>query len=321
MRKFTLLFLAIYCLSTTAALAQFNPSSMGNTAPVLELQPSSPQPNSELAVTVTSNDQNLVSAKITWYIDGVEFVTGRNTRTITITTPDSGQKQSIQAVFTTLSGEQVIAKTTVQPVWLDIIIEPQTHVPDFYLGRALPSIGSVINATALISGKGFQNPDLLYRWTLNNKVIGGATLRGKNIINFPMPIGNTAVLALEVSDLSGNTLAKRLVQLPSAQPTLLFYEANPLLGTKQRPATKNFSFIGNTTILKAEPYHLDSQVYNNPNLIEWEIDRVTYGNTGSNPYEITLQNNGTGGRSYLNFHVRDLSQVLQGAKGNLIINL
>ena len=72
--------------------------------------------------------------------------------------------------------------------------------------------------------------------------------------------------------------------------------------------------------LKAEPFNLDSRVYNNPDVSEWELNGQTTSNGGGNPYEVTIQRTGETGSANLNFHVRDTPQILQGAESNIRIN-
>jgi hypothetical protein len=93
-----------------------------------------------------------------------------------------------------------------------------------------------------------------------------------------------------------------------------------LYGVSNITADKSLSISGNTVTITAEPYNLDSRVYNSPDLVEWKLNRRDVQNAQSYPYRITLQRSQSGGVSELNFHVRNLEQVLQGAEGDLNIN-
>jgi hypothetical protein len=146
-----------------------------------------------------------------------------------------------------------------------------------------------------------------------------------------MPMGRSAVLTLEVSELTdpltgrspGNIIAQRSISIPSVSPKILFYEVNTLLGVSQRPIDNEFMMVGESSIVRATPFNLDSYVYNNPTLHSWTVNSIETSNTGrqSNPYEVMIERTGTTGRTFLEFQVRDTAQVLQGAKERIQINL
>ena len=213
-----------------------------------------------------------------------------------------------------------IVRATIKPVYLDVIFEPQTRVPDFYQGRSLPSIGSLVNATALLNVGSTNNSQFVYTWQINRQVIEGGPIRERNQVSFEMPMGNSAILSLRVTDLNGNVLANRAILLPSVEPRISFYEVSPLFGINQKPFDTNLPLIGNSVTVQAEPYYLDSRVYNDPDIKEWKINNTPSNYTGGNPYQVTLQRAGESGVSRLNFHVRDTTQVLQGAEANIQIN-
>ena len=82
----------------------------------------------------------------------------------------------------------------------------------------------------------------------------------------------------------------------------------------------NTPTIGNTMTIQAEPFFLDTRVYNDPDVAEWEINSLKTDNGARNPYEITLQRAVTAGQTNVNFHVRSLQEVLQGSEDSITIN-
>jgi hypothetical protein len=320
------------CFVTTPAQAQFDSSSLQGTGPILTTQPQYPQPGTDVIVKVSYNNNTYYGATLTWVVDGVIVPNSKNQRSIEIVAGESGVDQEINIIFTSPTGARTVASKILTPLWLDIIIEPQTHVPEFYQGRALPSIESTVFATALISGAdGLMNPDLVYTWKINRTVLDRGPVRGRNIMTFDMPIGNSAILSVEVQELldpatgqtPGRTIAHRLIKIPSVRPTLLFYEVNTLLGISQKPISKNLSLVGESGTVRAEPFNLDSNVYNNPARHFWTVNDVETSNSGinANPYEVMIAKTGSTGRTFLEFHVRDTTQVLQGVEDRILINL
>jgi hypothetical protein len=226
----------------------------------------------------------------------------------------------IKALLQKPSGSTETISKTITPYYLDIIIEPQTHVPSFFQGRALPSPGSTINATALISTNKLLSSEYLYTWRLNNTVIQGGALRGGNRVSFTMPQDSYSVLSLTVTRLDGAVIAKRTISLPSVAPKLLFYEVSTLYGVLETALKSPFALVGNSATVRAEPYYLDSEVFNNPSVANWTIDTTPVGN-GNNPYDITLEKTGVPKQTELVFRVQSTIKLLQGTKETLTIDV
>ena len=305
----------VFLGATPTVEAQFSGDSFGAPATGIVLQPASPAPGESVTATVNDFRSSSFGTAIYWYIDGEELEDSANFNEITFNAGPAGVRQTVQAVLVKPDGSQETLSTVIVPLYLDIIIEPQTRVPDFYQGRALPSVGSIINATAILSdGNTVYGTDLIYNWRVNRTSPTSGVVRGRNQVSFPMPQGRDTILSLDITTLGGEQLASRSLYLPSVQPSLEFYEVSSLFGQSHQAISGTLPIIGNTAILRAEPYNLDSRVYNNPDVTEWEIDNIAVANTSRNPYEITLQRLTGGGRSSVNFHVRDTTQFLQGAE-------
>lgn len=320
MRIFFILFVLFLGLSAGPVAAQFSTDSFVDPVSGIQLQPEYPQPEERVTATLTDYRGGSYGASITWVLDGKVIPEAENQREVVITAGKAGETQTIQAILTRVDGGREALTTVIKPAYLDIIIEPQTRTPDFYLGRSLPSIGSVVNATALISGKGFRNPDLIYTWRLGQQTIEGGAIRGRNQVSFNAPRGESEVLTVQVADLDGTVISRRSILLPSVTPEVHFYEVNPLFGMSKKSADGGISLISNSLVLQAEPYFLDSRTYNDPSIIQWKLNNSNIENPSSNPYEITLQRTGVTGSAELLFHVRDTKQLLQGAQGTTHIN-
>ncbi len=318
----TLLIACFSILSFVAspALAQFNADSLSGNNLTIELQPEFPRPGEQVTATINDYSGGVYGSSIAWFLNGQAVPDATNQRQTTITADQDGQAQKVEVVLTKPGGSKSILSATINPVYLDIVIEPQTHVPDFYQGRALPSLGSTVNATALISGKGFRDTDLMYTWRLEQTVLQGGPIRGTNQVSFVTPMGQSFILSLQVTELDGTVVARRAILIPSVTPEIHFYEVSSLFGMSKRALDSSLPIIGNSVMVKAEPYNLDSRVYNDPAIHEWKINRSVTSNSGGNPYEVTLERVGSSGLSNLEFHVRDTKQVLQGAKDDIDIN-
>ena len=320
MRIFLGICLAILALSAPSAFAQVGDlQSIVTPQMGIDLMPLSPQPGQEVTATINDYGGGMFGSSITWVLNGEVIPAATNRRSAQVVVGELGETTQIQAILTRSNGTQEVLSTIVRPIYIDIILEPQTRVPDFYLGRSLPSVGSLVNATAVVYDGSFRN-DLVYTWRVNREVVEAGPIRGRNKVTFETPIGDEAILSLQVSEPNGQVLGNRSILVPLARPEIFFYEVNPLLGLSEQPLADGHSILGGSLTLRAEPFHLDSRVYNNPDVSEWEINRQSTSNGSSNPYEVTLQRTGATGRAELNFHVRSTQQVLQGAEDSIRIN-
>jgi hypothetical protein len=298
-------------------------SSLAGEGLSLTLQPSYPGPNETVKVLLDDYSSGLFGSEVYWYINDTLYEAGYNQRSITTVAGDVGSRTSLKAVLVSSNGTKQVATATLAPVYLDIIIEPQTHVPHFYKGRALPSVGSIVNATALVNdgARFLSNSDLVYTWRINNAVIEGGPLHSKNKVSFPTPQGRYSTLSLEVAYPNGTIVAKRALSIPSVNPEIIFYEVNALYGVESNALDRRYNLISPTGTLLAEPFYLDSQVFNNPDILEWSVNRSKNSGGGANPYEVTLEKTGFPGITNLGFHVRSTTQLLQGAKGAIDVNI
>lgn len=320
--KYILLLLAIVLIPTLRVEAQ-SPLNIdyGETQLAIDLEPLLPGPNTEY--TATANDYGLPiqGSGLRWFIDGELLSSALNQRTIKLTSGKVGTNTKIKLVVDYPGGSSLAVEKVVAPVYLDIIVEPQTRVPAFYKGRPLPSIDSQVNLTAIINGNTISPASLLYTWKLNGTVLEGGSVRGRNVITFTMPQGQYATLNLDVRNSDGEPIARRIFDLVKVNPELSFYESSGFYGLKQKVAGQEINLIGSSLTLRAEPYFLDLNTYNKPDVIEWSIAGQTSPNNVSNPYEATFSSEGTqSGRSTVDFHVRNTVQLLQGVRGGFSVN-
>lgn len=322
MRKLSIFSLALLAVFTaTPALAQLDANELVNPQLTIDLQPEYPRPGEEVTASLNDYRGGTYGSSVTWVFNGEVITDAENQRNATFTAGPAGIDQEIQVVLMKPQGGREVLSRTIRPLYLDVVVEPQTRTPAFYKGRSAPSIGSMVNATALISTEnGIRDSDLVYTWRLNRKVLEGGPIRGLNQVSFEMPMGNTQVLSVQVTEPNGTVLSSRSKIITSVLPEVHFYEVSTLYGMDQQVIEEDLSLIGNSVTIKGEPYNLDSRVYNNPNIAEWTVNNQPSRNIGSNPYEVTLQRTGIAGGATINFHVRDTTQVLQGAEGSIQIN-
>lgn len=321
-RYYFILLLVCLPFTTTAQVGTFQSVSSGSQPPSIELNPSFPGPGESFTATIKDFGGTLFGSQITWTYNGEVVEASTNQRSAELTAGAAGSDDVLQVTLNTPKGTVETITQTISPLYIDIIFEPQTRVPDWYAGRALPSTGSQVNATALINdGTNFIASDnLVYTWQVNRVSLEGGPIRGGNKVSFAAPNGSTPVVVVTVADTRGNTIARRGMVLTTVKPDIAYYEKHSLYGVKELPLQSTTAIIGNILTIHAEPFNLDTRVYNQPDIAQWEINSRETDNGVQNPYEITLTRAGVSGSTILNFHVRSLQTILQGAEANIRVN-
>lgn len=286
-----------------------------------EIQPRHPQPGEPVTLSLNDYSGGYYGAQLEWYQDNSLIPNSTNQRTITITAPAAGEKSTIALTLKKSDGGSETLKTVLAPLYTDIIVEPQTHVPSFYRGRALPSAGSMVSLTALIGDGTMMSTNLIYTWRVNGEVLEGGPLRGGNKVSFKTPQDREIIIALDVTTPAGESLTSRSIFIPSVRPELHFYEVNTLYGIESKTLAQPFSMIGNTMTVQAEPYYLDSSTFNFPSISDWKINGGRITNGSNNPYELTLEKTGYTGKATIEFHVRNTASLLQGAQGEFKLEI
>lgn len=315
-----LLFLCLFLITPISAGAQFSASNLLETNLSITSQPEHPAPGETVELSLNDYGGSVYGAAVEWYINDVSIPNSSNQRNITINVGEVAEKSTVKAIFTRSDGSKTTLTKTFEPIYTDIIVEPETHVPGFYSGRALPSVGSTVQLTAILDNGAPMGKDFVYLWRVNQKVLEGGPIRGRNRISFVMPQDSYSIVSLQVSRPDGSILSKRSTIIYATEPQIHFYEVNALYGTEIK-SLPNFNMIGNSATLKAEPYYLDSRTFNTPNLLEWSINNQKTTGDSTNPYTLTLEKTGQPGRAVLNFHVRNTTSLLQGGRKSININI
>ena len=225
------IFIIVSILFFSAPLAYAQSiSSQLNDQEAIVLSPEFPFPGEEVTATLNNYSSFLSGASIEWSVDGLVIPEANNFREVTFIAGEAGKEMKLQVTLKPDIGAARYVTTTIIPVYLDVIFEPQTHVPFFYEGRALPSIESTVNATALIDMGELMNDDLVYHWRVNQTVLEQGPIRGRNKVSFEVPRGKKSTVYIQVSRPSGDILARRAMHLPSVYPEVYFYEENALYG-------------------------------------------------------------------------------------------
>lgn len=288
----------------------------------LSTRPRSPEPQREFTVVSDAYSINTSGATIEWFVDGVRQPDFTDLRELTAVAPDIGQTMRVEMRINLLGGEVLSRDIVITPTRLSITIEGDTMTPTFYKGRTRPSPGSPIRAIAIITdGSNRPFSAYSYNWTLNNKPIYGGPVKGKYVteISTIKNFENTANVGVEVYNPNGSLVATKIIGVPILDPELYFYEDNALRGTSRNVIQSPLIQTANEIDVRAEPYYLEKDFYSNNHLLEWGLNGQEIENPNSDPQLITLRRSGDRGNFKISFHVRNLEDILQGARGEFSV--
>ena len=313
-----LVFVGIY--PPTQTHAQSLPGFSAVNASSLVTSPRYPEPDEQVTVTLNDYSINTRGATISWFINGVEQTTLRNERSIQITAGVLGATDTIRAVTTLPNGATLQAKTTIQPMRVDMLIEADTLTPVFYKGRAIPSSGSLVRVTAIpFTGENKPPTSYSYVWKVGDTIQAGGSQYGKNFTTFTSRFEKSVFVSVDVLDNSGNILTSESIYVPIADPELYFYEINPLRGVSEQAMNSDFIFVGDEVQIRAEPYFISTALLSQNPHRQWKLNSKVVDNPSADPQEITLRKEGSSGSFSLEFHIRNLQQLLQGVKKSITL--
>lgn len=287
-------------------------SVLGTNSISLVSDPQFPAPYSSTTVSLDDYSVNTVGANIFWFVSGVEKPEFKNQRSIEIKTGNLGTKSSVRVVLARENGPRLETTLSLIPAEIDVIIEAQTHIPDFYKGRALPNSKSVVRAVTVVhDGTSAPDSNYTFRWTLNDDVMFGGPVRGHNILDFTMPLFNGGRLVVEVFDTTGRLVGKHALELTNAQPELHFYEWSPLRGLFQKEITSPLSLIGEETKVYGEPYFINTNINNSEADFTWTINGARAPSSDDALNAIVLGRAGNSATAQIGFTVLTKNKIPQ----------
>ncbi len=318
--KYLQLFLIILFFSLpTFSEAQLTDLGQFNQDLTLTTIPNYPQPLTETKVSADAYTFDTVGANFYWYVDGEELPNSRNQREITLTTKGLGERTTVELKLELASGQIISETIAIVPAEINLTIEADTITPAFYQGRPLPTIGSTVRFVATPNTiNNAAAHQYTYIWKHDNKVLFGGPATGKFVADIEMGMGKEQLITVDAI-LNNVVVARKSIVIEMSEPEILFYEENPLRGASEIAATSPYMITNNETNFRAEPYYMSRSILNSDSLLEWEIDRRRVDNPNTDPQFITLNLNDASGQSLLNFHVRNLQQLLQGVEESLVI--
>ncbi len=300
---------AIFILFTPYVQA-YTPSNFDEfTDASMYIQPKYPEPGEEVLVNLQSYTNNLHNIFIQWLYGGKIIKEGVGVTNVKIIAPKLGKSLKLKAKIKGVTD----LERDIAPILIDILWTAQTYTPKRYLGRALPTNRSKIQAVAIPHlGKSNIDPNkLTYNWYKNNRFLTKNSGINMSKITTASPnIYDEYILNVEVLDRKGNKLGRSGVNIKTVKPEVLLYTIHPLLGVRYNTSLNNPTLnnnISDEARIVAEPYYFSTI---NTNLLSyvWKANNMNLEKTSS-PQSVTILKSTPG--ASLSVYVKDKNKLLQ----------
>lgn len=264
------LIVAIIMAGARHARAQYSSNDIA-----LTLSPEFPEPNQTVYASISSFSVDLSRASTGWYIDGKLVQSGVDKKTFTFTSPPSGRTATLSIIIITSDGARIEKKETIASSELDILWEaPDSYVPPFYRGKALPAPEAVIKVVAVPSG-GAEPENLVYSWRRGFKNIPDASGYGKQAFAFRNSYLSTVEeIEVTATSVDRSYAAQKQLRLNTVPPKVIVYQDDPERGVLRNEAFSSSRPISaQELILVAEPYYFSPRDAASRQLsYQWVVD-------------------------------------------------
>ena len=235
-------------------------TTLHSTRICIEIQPKYPAPGEEVTLSINDYRGSSYGANITWVLDGRVIPEAENKREAKVTTGALGTNTISWSNFNLLWRWRESLQTVIRPIYLDIIIGhkhtfQKTILDEHHRALAAPSM-----LLYLRRGAGFQPRPYLHM-AIGQQVIEGVTPwpQSSFIYHHKQQQRNTPVSKL--LRLTAVSFASRSISIPSVAPEIHFLWGKCSLVWVKKTFSEGISLIGNSLVVAAEPYYLDSRVY------------------------------------------------------------
>lgn len=312
----TVAVLVVGCISTFLfSINQTRAQSfgIGGNGLSLVMSPEFPKPYGTVEVSVDDYSIDTLGSTITWYVDGEELSGSKNERSVTLDVGGLGEKSEVSVLITNPKMPAFSAAQSIIPVTIDTILEADTYVPAFYKGRALPSREATVRALAVVHD-GTEAPDTryTYKWTLNDSVLYGGPVTGKNVAEFTMPRYDGARLTVDVFNKDSVRVGRQSFLLKPAELEMHFYENSTLRGLSQKEIGSSYALTKDEINVFAEPYFMNTNTITQSFAdVTWKINGMETGADAQIPNAITLKRVGEAGDALIECSIVTKSRIPQ----------
>lgn len=321
LKTIVFIFILGFIFNPTISIAQ-TPTPIDGVS--ISIDPEVPAPGKQAIVKLESYNTDLNSANIVWQVDNKIVSEGVGITKLNIVAPPIGKVISIFALITTAEGNEVKKGINIKSSDTDLIWESEGFIPPLYEGKAHFSYQNKIKIIAIphIKGSGDIEADpktLAYKWTVNNRVMKNQSGYGKQVLILKDELPVDLSVQVEIISRDGNQKSVAGMELKPGDPTLSFYEDNPLYGVYyNKSLSGNVRLKNNEISILAVPYYF-SKIKDVDISRVWSINNIEQQDIKNNN-SITLRTSpDSEGSSNISLEIRGVNDILQGAKDSINI--
>lgn len=313
----------LFCLFLPLSADLITPLSSGYNLE-LSLKPEYPTAYQTASAQIVLYGLDIERYEIAWFVNGVLKDRKIGQTEFFFQVGDWGKTTTLAVQVSTPQNGVLTKQLQIIPVEVDLVWETDTFTPPFYKGKAINSSNAVINITALPnfvtnSGQKIDADKLIYRWTVNSKVMGNQSGYGKKTFSLEGPQTNQSKdIKVEVESIDGNLRAQKIISLRSQNPQIIFYKEDPLLGTLYNKAIKNeYNLIVEELRITAVPFFISPQ---DNTLYKWIMNNQVIENDLYKEKLVLRQPTDQTGQSNITLKIQNMDRILQFAEKSFLIN-
>ncbi|MDQ5954395.1 MAG: hypothetical protein QG583_323 [Patescibacteria group bacterium] len=247
---------------------------------VLEISPENPIPNQNVTAKLSSYVTDVNKAYISWLVNGERSSGGVGKHTFSFDTKNL-TNIDLTAMIETIDGQNLVKNIKISPVNVDMLWEGyDSYVPPFYKGKAMVPSEGMFKVVAIPNINTVNNTlntnNFSYTWEKDGQGQSNSSGWGKNSFTFKnsyLERGNG--INVKISNLSGDINTEGNLTLGTTKPKILFYEKDPILGTKLDTTLEEgeFKIKKEGSIIVAIPYFISPKKLNSKDLaFDWYIN-------------------------------------------------
>jgi hypothetical protein len=225
----------------------------------INLEPSSPEPYSKVTLTLVSYDMNVDTSMVVWRVGGKEAKRGLGERSFSLSTGAVGVVIPVSATVSDAAGNVITSSINIDPESVSLVWEaPESYIPPFYEGKALPSDGASVRIIAVPNMR-VPASSLSYTWFVEDQAISSASGAGKqSLVTNLDTLADTTNIRVVVRTPQGATAEKTLSLSPHRVMPMV-YSYDELLGTNFAVSFKRRLELAKDITLSLEPFYLSTK--------------------------------------------------------------
>lgn len=306
MKKIGIVLVAIGCLlaATTVSAQTADPfSSLTSIQPGdidVILSPENPGPRQIVSITLRSDSTDLTRARISWFVQEKQVLSGIGKNSLSVQTRDYGQPISITITITTIDGTVLNRSLTLSAEDMTVHWEAvDAYAPPFYKGKKLSAQEALVKVAAVplfgIAAKSADTRQASFIWSRNSdKLPASSGWANDSIIIKQNNLRTSEAVSVSAQDQSGAHSARGSVTVTPTTPRTLLFVRDPDTGVRSPYAFGSYK-TDKTFVLEAVPFGLSRAAYNNDGFQStWTVNGNSISTPGD-PLSFLVRPPGTSG--------------------------